>query len=1136
LVTLLVLAALVSGHASAPVAQAAGVQTTRPMPGFAASLQMITDLLDRGRGIEAENVARALLARVESTMGGDVLEVADVLDLLGRAIRRSSKVTNEEKTALAERAVAIREKVLAPEHPQLATSLINLGVQRALAGDPAAARPLLERALAIREAALGPDHPLVAAALQSLGGLLMTLHDDAGAMVLLDRAQQIRETAYEPGHADTVRTLVNLAIFHQEVGDYTGARQRYARALAMGEKMVGPADLSTLNVLTGAAVVLRELGGDPAGSAILNERLLALTERSFGATDPRLQVPLENLAIDRRELGDYAAAKALAERSLAIAERAYGPNHVAVARNLHTLATVLAAQGAYAEALRLFERATRINEEVVRPGNPDVSRAAWFIPDLLPVSGYGSEDLILFEQAVAIRERTRGLANPGTAESLANLAALLSSSADFRRTQPLFERALASQEKFLGQDHPEVAAAATNLAYVLVQTGNGSAAAPLYERALGIWEKALGSDHPRVATALVNLAGAYSNRGNHDDAKQLVVRALAIQRKQLGPEHPETAHTLTKLAELAVRTGSTAEAFEAAADSDGIWREHVRLTARTLSERQALAYATSASTALEVMLSIAAARPADREASALMWDALIQSRGIVFDEMAARHRTATTTGNPEVAALSTTLASARQRLAALFIRGVRNDPPERYRRLLDRARDEKDSAERALAEKSDRFRDDQAKAHTGVADLAVSLPRDAALVAFARYRDSGDSPAVGGELSYLAFVLTGADRAPTLLPLGTAAVIEPLITQWQRQINGEAFAAGRAGARGEAAYRRVAEELRSRVWDPLVPHLSTATRVFIVPDGALHLVSFAALPTAPSRYLVETGPVIHYLSTERDLIVEGDRGSHANGLLAIGNPAFDESDVPPRAQPVFRGSRSACLDFQSMQFSQLPASATEVNAVVTLWNRTKRKTVRLIGTAATEGAFKAQAAGHGVLHLATHGFFLGGRCVPPSDATTELGSARMARENPLLLSGLILAGANRRQATPPDEEDGVLTAEEVAAMNLTGVEWAVLSGCDTGVGEIRAGEGVFGLRRAFQLAGAKTVIMSLWPVEDQATRQWMSALYENRFTKNFSSADAVRQASLSVLQFRRTKGVSTHPFYWAAFVAAGDWR
>jgi CHAT domain-containing protein len=112
----------------------------------------------------------------------------------------------------------------------------------------------------------------------------------------------------------------------------------------------------------------------------------------------------------------------------------------------------------------------------------------------------------------------------------------------------------------------------------------------------------------------------------------------------------------------------------------------------------------------------------------------------------------------------------------------------------------------------------------------------------------------------------------------------------------------------------------------------------------------------------------------------------------------------------------------------------------------------------------------------------------------------------------------------------------VASLDLSGVEWAVLSACDTGVGEIRAGEGVFGLRRAFQVAGARTVVMSLWSVDDQATRAWMRALYEGRFQRKLSTADAVHEASLSMLRDRRAKGLSTHPFYWAAFVAAGDWR
>lgn len=143
-------------------------------------------------------------------------------------------------------------------------------------------------------------------------------------------------------------------------------------------------------------------------------------------------------------------------------------------------------------------------------------------------------------------------------------------------------------------------------------------------------------------------------------------------------------------------------------------------------------------------------------------------------------------------------------------------------------------------------------------------------------------------------------------------------------------------------------------------------------------------------------------------------------------------------------------------------------------------------------------------------------------------------ESPLLLSGLALAGANRRAAAGPDDEDGILTAEEVTALDLEGVEWAVLSACDTGLGQVKAGEGVFGLRRAFQVAGVRTVIMSLWSVDDQAARQWMRALYEGRLQKHLGTANAMHDATLSILRERRARGQSTHPFYWAAFVAAGD--
>jgi CHAT domain-containing protein len=350
--------------------------------------------------------------------------------------------------------------------------------------------------------------------------------------------------------------------------------------------------------------------------------------------------------------------------------------------------------------------------------------------------------------------------------------------------------------------------------------------------------------------------------------------------------------------------------------------------------------------------------------------------------------------------------------------------------------------------------------------------------------------------------------------------------------------------------------LRRRVWDPVADYLKSASTVFIVPDGSINLLSVAALPVGRTGYLIDQGPVIHYLSAERDLVTSSPAAAASRGLLAVGGAAFDDATLftgkasgqrpvtrAPAGVAVAGGLRASCGDLASMTFDPLAGTLQEVHEVARLWSDSRADVLENRG--ASERAFKLAAPGHRVLHLATHGFFLGSACRPSIGGTRAVGglAPRVAgqsgagiADNPLLLSGLALAGANRRAAAAPGDDDGILTAEEVAALNLSGAEWAVLSACDTGLGEIKAGEGVFGLRRAFQIAGVRTVIMSLWSVDDEATRLWMRALYEGRLQKHLSTADAMRQASLSVLRARRARGDSTHPFYWAGFVAAGDWR
>ena len=208
--------------------------------------------------------------------------------------------------------------------------------------------------------------------------------------------------------------------------------------------------------------------------------------------------------------------------------------------------------------------------------------------------------------------------------------------------------------------------------------------------------------------------------------------------------------------------------------------------------------------------------------------------------------------------------------------------------------------------------------------------------------------------------------------------------------------------------------------------------------------------------------------------------------------------------------------------------------------------VVLTGAAASEDRFKLEASGKRVLHLATHGFFLQGDCrsgdaqgrgiggLAVQPASQSRSGAPMGA-NPLLLSGLVLAGANRAGDPSSEGEDGILTAEELASLDLSGAELVALSACDTGLGTLQTGEGVMGLRRALEIAGARTVLMSLWPVPDYEAMQWMTAFYQARLGGS-RVVDASQRASVSALARLRERKLPTHPYLWAGFVAAGDWR
>ncbi|PYS96425.1 MAG: hypothetical protein DMF50_04610 [Acidobacteria bacterium] len=784
----------------------------------------------------------------------------------------------------------------------------------------------------------------------------------------------------------------------------------------------------------------------------------------------------------------------------------------------------------------------------------------------------------LQERALKIREKTFGPDDTLVAASLNNLALLLTNLGDSASARPLAERAVAIYEKSKRPGDPNLPIAVNTLATLRRNTGDFEGARQLYERDIDLWQAIGGADPPGVSVDLNDYAEMLLGRGDLEGARPRFERALDIREKRLGAEHPDVAVTLSGLARLQMLSGDRAAALESALRSEAIARKQFRATARGLSEREALNYERIRSSGLDVALSALVATPgAERAAgmAAQIWDELVRSRGMVLDEMALRHRTATSGEHSRAAAPARELEQARNRLARVVVEGPEGADPGEYAARLVRAREEKESAERALAAVSAAFRRELAEGRLGLRDVRNALPPRTALVAYVLYTEL--APSGTREVpSYLALVLRPDGSEPDVVPLGPASGIEALVRDWRQEVARPPKGLAGAGGEGEERYRTVAAPLKRAVWDPVARHLAGAGTVLVVPDGVLNLVSLATLPSDGGRYLVEDGPLLHYLSSERAAVRPAAVRKAGRGLLAVGGVDFDarliEAAAPAsgagrpgafrdRALPASAGSagpevpvaqgvrQATCAGFRSLRFAPLPDSRAEVEEIESLWKRRPaagsggpETVLKLMGPRADKETFKKSVAGRRVVHLATHGFFAQDRC--PSALERARGQApgrdgagpgTGPGDDPLLLSGLALAGANRRQETGEEGDDGLLTAEEIASLDLSGVEWAVLSACETGVGTVQVGEGVLGLRRAFEIAGADTLILSLWSVEDASAREWMRALYGARLSGR-STAEAVRRASREMIDARRRAGRSTHPASWGAFVATGDWR
>jgi CHAT domain-containing protein/Tfp pilus assembly protein PilF len=946
-------------------------------------------------------------------------------------------------------------------------------------GKSGEAVPVAEQALALREKALGPMHPDVAESLNNLAVLYEAQGAYENAQPLFVRALGIREKVRGPMHPDVAESLNNLAFLYHVQCAYPKAEPLYVRALDIWQKVLGP-------------------------------------------MHPDVAQSLNNLALLYWDQGTYPKAEPLFVRALDIREKVLGPMHRDVAESLNSLALSYHVRGAYPKAESLYVRALDIWQKALGPMHPDVAAGLNNLASLYQAQGAYFKAEPLLARVVEIREKAQGSMHSNVALSLINLAGLYLVQGTYPKAEPLLVRALNIHEKVLGPMHEYVALSLNNLALLYQAQGAYAQAEPLLVRALDIRERALEPMHPKVATSLNNLAMLYQAQGVHSKAEPLLVRALGIREKVLGSMHLDVAQSLMNLALVYQAQVAYPKAEPLLLRSAAIRESQLRSSLAPLPESRQRALMTLVQGETERLVSFHAdASPRSPRALELALTTVLRRKGRVLDSLTEAQRTLRDHLTPPLRDQLDQLTQARSELAAQLYATAEQRRSTQRPAIIQSLRTRIDDLEAALSAANAEFRV-QSEPVT-LANMQAALPLGAMLVEFIRYHrfDARAQPPAQEE-RYVAYLVT-SHGPPHWVPLGKAAPVDAAVDA--------ALAALQAPVHMEGT-RTALQRLDALLIGPMRNQLTKVSHLILAPDGKLNLVPFEALIDSQGHYELERY-VVSYLSSGRDLRRLAAHRASQSPAVIVADP--DYGPLPSHAAPgtvAFRpllGARAEAADL-GRYFSTPPVTDKQA---------TKEALAALTGPA--------------ILHVATHGFYAwdpgttralgsGGSSASPPTASAPPASRGMIVEidggmlslspppsasdpvEGLDRSGLAMAGANQGAG-------GIVTAREIAGFDWWGTQLVVLSACETGVGAVPSGDGVYGMRRALVLAGAESHVVSLWSVNDTSTRALMRDYYDE-LARGTGRAEALHSAKLRLMRQSRY----AHPYYWAAFIPAGDWR
>ena len=929
--------------------------------------------------------------------------------------------------------------------------------------------------------------------------------DFPGSLRQYRKAIHQYEIAYGKHGKQLTSVLTGYAAGLGVVGDYLAARGVYERVLAIETKHFGNTSMQYARALQQVAVTYWQRGDFKRAERDFR-LVLDLYIKNLGPDSDRVATQLDVMAAWYKVRNDWPRAQALHERALVIREKK-GKDHPSVMTTLFQLAWLHSLRGQHHRATEIMERVLRISEAAKHP----ITTRAAFLGQLAQFYQKADQP----QKAAPLNARVEQLwldelkrveQNPNQSHwditlPLISLSSFYSQSNQTPKAIPYIERLLAHMTQKHGAKHPAVGGYKTQLALALRKTGNFKRARALLRQAVQTEKAWLGK---RATGTKQVLADFEHQAGNLRVAQKLYAEVQKQTQQIYGQRHPYVANTMERQAILAWGQGRIPQALELFASAMDIQEKEIGLILSTGTEADKRKYLDSIAFHQHEAVSFhLQGAPTLAAAADLALTVVLQRKGRVLDAVADSFGSLHRRLKGKTRQILEQLASERAQLAKLVLNPPqtgKGDKGASWAKQVGQLETRVRNLEAKVSRESVAYRAQSAPITLG--GVRAALPSAAVLVEFTVYRPvqpGQHGTANPPKLPRYAAAIAGKTGPAKWVDLGETEPIDLL-----------AFRLREALADPDRSdVKALARALDELVMRPIRAHLGTAKHLFVAPDGALNLVPLATLVDENDRWLIETYEFT-YLSSGRDLLRLLVRAPAKSAPHVVANPTFGGGAPVQIATGPSRGLRS--YDLRNTSWAPLPGTADEAKVLGQLL---EGATV-LTGDKATEQALK-KLTGPRILHVATHGFFLADQGTP--------GLA--GPENPLLRSGLILSGANGLDS---GDEDGVLTALEASGLDLWGTQLVVLSACETGLGKAVNGQGVYGLRRALVIAGSESQVMSLWQVDDDATRDLMVSFYK-RLSSGKGRSQALRAAQLRLLADQER----SHPFFWGGFIGSGHW-